>query len=126
MVRSVIAVLAGYAFFGIAAFALFAVSGTNPYVLPPTPGFVVFATAYGMVVAVLAGYITALLAGRAELGHGRALALVIALGAALSMFARRDEGGIGWSQIAALVLMAPSAAIGGAFRFRQVRGEADA
>ena len=69
----------------------------------------------GIVFAFLGGYLAARLAGRNPAGHGIAVAAILALGAAISLASAVGHGAI-WSQVAALVLMTPSAAIGGLVR----------
>jgi hypothetical protein len=71
--------------------------------------------AFGMVFALLGGYVAAWLARRRPLAHGFAVAAVLALGAAISLVSTFSTGST-WSQIAALTLMAPCAAIGGWLR----------
>jgi putative membrane protein (TIGR04086 family) len=65
--------------------------------------------------ALLGGYVAAWLAKRRPLAHGFAVAAVLALGAAISLLSTLGKGAI-WSQVAALVIMAPCAAIGGWLR----------
>jgi putative membrane protein (TIGR04086 family) len=65
--------------------------------------------------ALLGGYVAAWLAKRRPLAHGFAVAAVLALGAAISLLSTLGKGAI-WSQVAALVIMVPCAAIGGWLR----------
>jgi hypothetical protein len=65
--------------------------------------------------ALLGGYVAAWLAKRRPLAHGFAVTAVLALGAAISLLSTLGKGAI-WSQVAALVIMAPCAAIGGWLR----------
>ena len=73
----------------------------------------------GVVFAFLGGYLAARIAVRRPLAHGIAVASVLALGAVVSLVGTLDHGAI-WSQMAALVLMAPSAGIGGWVRSKQL------
>ncbi len=75
-------------------------------------------TAFGMAFALLGGYVAARLALRRPLAHGAAVAAVLALGAAVSLISTLGNGAI-WSQVAALVFMAPCAVLGGWLRARQ-------
>jgi hypothetical protein len=74
--------------------------------------------AIGVIAAFIGGYVAARLAGRRPLAHGVAVALVLALGASVSLLKTLGHGAI-WSQVAALSLMAPSAFFGGFARARQ-------
>jgi hypothetical protein len=77
--------------------------------------------AFGMVFALLGGYVAAWLAQRRPLAHGVAVAAVLQLGAAISLLSAPGKGSI-WSQVAALTLMAPCAALGGWLRLKQRAG----
>ena len=117
MFRSVVGLIAGYLLFAAAAVALFAGTGRDAHAAAPL-WFMVLSTLYGMAFAAAGGYLTALIARRAETVHGIVLAVVIAAGAVISVFTR-TVGATVWSQLAALILMAPCAALGGQLRRRQ-------
>ena len=109
--RSLAAVLGGYLIFAFSAVALFQLSGRDPHAPQPL-WFAVASVAYGMAFAALGGFVAARLApARARL-HAAGVALVLALGATVSLVAS-PGGGATWSQWAALALMAPSAYFGG-------------
>lgn len=76
-------------------------------------------TVVGATFAFIGAYVAASLAKCRPLAHGFAVAVVIALGATASLFSTVGKGAI-WTQVSALVLMAPSAALGGWLRGRQV------
>jgi hypothetical protein len=118
MPRSILSVVVGYVIFAGSAFALFRLSGQPPHQAASMP-FMAGSTVFGMVFATLGGYAAAWMAGRRPLAHGVWVAAVLALFAAASLLATFGKGGI-WSQAAALVLMAPCAALGGWLRGRQV------
>ena len=118
MARSVFAVVVGYLIFALSAFAFFRVSGQPPHQSVPIP-FMAGSIAFGMAFALLAGFVAAYLARRRPLAHGVAVGVVLALGAAISLLNTMGKGAI-WSQVAALALMAPCAALGGWLRMRQV------
>jgi putative membrane protein (TIGR04086 family) len=118
--RSVIAVIVGYLIFALSAFAFFQISGQPPHQAAPVP-IMIGSIAFGMVFALLGGFVAAWLARRRPLAHGVAVATVLALGAAISLLSTMGKGAV-WSQVAALVLMAPCAALGGWLRMRQVAG----
>jgi riboflavin transporter FmnP len=110
MVRSIGAVAAGYLIFAMSAVLLFQMSGRAPHQAQPL-GFEIASIIWGCVFALVAGWLTARIAARKQTIHAAALAGVIALGALASLIG--DVSGAKWSQIAALVVMAPCAWIGG-------------
>jgi NhaP-type Na+/H+ and K+/H+ antiporter len=116
--RSIFSVIVGYLIFALSAFTLFQISGQPPHQAAPTP-FMVGSIVYGAVFALVGGYVAARLARRRPLAHGLAVAVVLALGAAISLLSTVGKGAI-WSQVAALAIMAPCAALGGWLRSRQV------
>lgn len=118
MARSILAVVAGYLIFALSAFAFFQITGQPPHQATPLP-IMLGSVALGMVFALLGGYVAAWLARRRPLAHGVAVAAVLALFAAISLFSTLGRGAV-WSQVAALALMAPCAAVGGWLRSRQV------
>jgi hypothetical protein len=111
MLRSFGAVIAGYVSFTVLAVALFAVTGRDAHAPAPLT-FMIGSTLCGMLFAGLGGYVAARLAGRGPLAHAAALAVVIALGAGISLVTS-PGGDAAWSQVAAMFLMAPSALLGG-------------
>ncbi|HET6762831.1 MAG TPA: hypothetical protein VFH27_04140 [Longimicrobiaceae bacterium] len=116
--RSVFSVIAGYAVFAVSAYLVFELFEQPPHEAAPF-WFMVTATVIGMFFAFIGGYVAAYLAGRHPRAHGAAVAGVLALGAAVSLVATLGKGAI-WSQVAALVFMAPSAYLGGWIRHRQL------
>lgn len=117
VLRSVFSVIIGYFLFALSAFAFFRLSGQPPHEEAPLP-FVIGSTVFGMVFAFFGGYLAAWLAKRRPLAHAISVAIVLAVGAIASLFSTLGHGAI-WSQLAALILMAPSAVIGGWLRSRQ-------
>src|SRR5215204_807973 len=109
MLRSIGAVAAGYLIFAASAVLLFQMSGRDAHAEAPL-AFMIASVVWAAVFALVAGWLTARIAGRRERMHAAVLAGVIALGAVISMFA--DRAGSSWSQVAALVVMAPCAWIG--------------
>ncbi len=114
MLRSILGVMAGYLVFAISGFALFHITGQPPHG-EASIRFLIGATVYGMAFALLGGYLSATIAGRRPVAHGAAMAVVLALGATVSLAATVGKGAV-WSQVAALVLMAPAAVAGGWLR----------
>ncbi len=116
--RSVVVIVLGYAVFAGTAALLFRLSGREPHAAA-SAGFVALTVAYGVVFAAAGGWLAARLAGGHPLGHAAAVAALIATGAAVSLlFAGAPST---WSMWAALVLMAPSAVLGGWVRARTGR-----
>jgi len=109
MMRSVVAVIAGYLVFGISAVLIFQLGGIQPHE-PASLTFMIISSALGVLAAIASGYVAARLAPQNPTGHGFLVGLLIAAGAIASMF--DPSAGTRWSQIAALVLMAPGAVIG--------------
>jgi hypothetical protein len=119
MVRSVLAVIVGYVLFAVSGVVLFQLTGQPPHG-EASIAFMITATLYGMVFALLGGYAGGYIAGRKPLVHGAAVAAILALGAGVSLIATIGRGAI-WSQVCALLLMAPSAVLGGWLRARSAK-----
>jgi hypothetical protein len=117
ILRSVVAVLVGYAVFAASAFAVFRLSGHAPHA-PASVPFMLLATALGVVFATLGGYAAGWLAGRRPLAHAVAMAMLLAAGAIASLVSTVGHGAV-WTQVTALALMAPSAVLGGWSRARR-------
>jgi hypothetical protein len=111
MLRSVSVVVGGYLIFALSAVALFQLSGRDPHAPQPL-WFMVAAVAYGMGFAAVGGFFAARLAPTRGLLHAGIVAVVVALGASVSLVASPGAGAT-WSQWAALALMAPCAYVGG-------------
>jgi hypothetical protein len=107
--RTVLAVVAGYAVFAISAAAFFNLAGVDPHE-PATTRFMGVSIVYGVVFAFLGGGLAATMARRRAAAWG--VAALLALGALVSLLARPGAGAV-WSQVAALLTMAPAAAAGG-------------
>ena len=109
--RSIGSVIAGYLLFAVSAFLFFQLSGQRPHAAA-APAVMAASILVGGVAAFAGGFLAARLAGRKPLLHGMAVAVVLAAGATASLASTIGHGAI-WSQVAALVLMAPAAALGG-------------
>jgi hypothetical protein len=110
MLRSIGAVAAGYIIFGGSAALLFQLSGQLPHE-EASAAFKAGSIVWGAVFALVAGWLTARIAARRPGTHAGVLAALIALGAVGSIVAAPSDAR--WSQIAALLVMAPCAWIGG-------------
>lgn len=109
--RSIGSVVLGYLVFALSAFAFFLLTGQPPHATAPL-SIMLGCIVVGIVFAFLGGYLAASLAGRNPAAHGLAVAAILAAGAAISLVSTIGHGAI-WTQVAALVFMAPSAALGG-------------
>jgi hypothetical protein len=117
IVRSIAAVLVGYLLFALPSYAFFRISGYPPH--QPAPlGVMAASILVGVVAAFAGGYCAGRLAPARPLAHAVAVALLLAVGATLSLLGTLGRGAI-WSQVAALVVMAPSVVLGGVIRARQ-------
>ena len=108
--RTFLAVVAGYLIFAVSAVLLFHLTNIDPH-SPAALGFKVLTMAYGLVFALASGFVAGRIGRRTDLLCGIALALVIALGATISMLARPGAGAL-WTQTAALILFAPASLVG--------------
>jgi len=109
-------VVAGYFVFAASAVLLFQLSGRDPHAdLPLT--FKLASTIWGAVFALVGGWLAAHVAVRRPATHAAAVAAVIATGAVLSLVF--DPSGARWSQLSAIVFMAPCAWLGGVLAARQ-------
>ena len=108
--RIFLAVVAGYLIFAVSAVLLFHLTNIDPH-SPAALAFKAFTLAYGFAFAFLSGFVAGRIGRRTDLVCGIALALVIALGATISMIARPGAGAL-WTQTAALMLFAPASLAG--------------
>ena len=113
MLRSIGAVVAGYLLFGIPAAVLFPLTGRDPHAAAPL-SFILFTAIYGAVFAMAGGYLAAAIAPRRPRFHAAMVGLLIAIGATASLIAAPADAR--WSQLAAILLVAPVAAAGGMLR----------
>jgi hypothetical protein len=118
MLRSIGAVAAGYLVFAGSAALLFQLSGQEPHA-PSSAAFKIGSIVWGCVFALIAGFLTAHVAGRRPSTHAGVVALLIVAGALVSLLARPGDAAL-WSQLAALLLMAPAAWLGGVLARRDV------
>jgi hypothetical protein len=117
MWKSVVGVVLGYFVFALSAALLFWVTGRDPH-QEQGSGFVVFSVVYGMAFATAGGFVAGAIASRTPRRHAAAVALLVAAGATVSMLAQPGAGSR-WSQLTALVFMAPAAFAGGFVRIRR-------
>jgi hypothetical protein len=113
--RTVVGVIVGYLIFGITAFLMFRLTGHQPHG-PHEQGsatFIVVSIVVGIIAALIGGYVAVVIAGSRT--AATIVAVVIAVLAILSGIATglMMHGQGLWSNIAAVVLMAPAARWGG-------------
>ncbi len=111
MIRSIVAVIAGYFVFAVSAVLLFSITGRDPHDNAPA-WFLITSIVYGGVFAAIGGYLSAVIAKRNQFLHAGLVTIVIGSGALISLLSKPGKGAI-WSQLSALLIMAPSAMIGG-------------
>jgi MFS family permease len=116
-IRTVLAVVLGYAIFALSAVILFHSAHVDPHA-PTALGFGSFTAVYGLAFAVAGGFIGGRVARRHDLVCGIGVALLIATGAALSLIASPGAHAR-WSQLVALVLCSPAALVGDWMRRRR-------
>lgn len=123
MLRSVAAVLMGYLLFAFSAFAFFRLSGHDPHA-QAAAGFMVVSVLYGLFFSILGGYLAALVGGEGkyEIEHAFAVATLIAAIGAASLIAESPAES-GWTQLSAILVIAPAAILGGYLRRRQLRNK---
>ncbi|HZS49013.1 MAG TPA: hypothetical protein VFC63_28340 [Blastocatellia bacterium] len=116
MLRTIVGVIIGYLIFSLSAVALFKIAGVDPHSKAST-GFMVFTIAYGIVFAFLGGYVATAIAKSRSLVVAIIVTVLIATGALVSLLAQPGPGAI-WTQVSALILMAPAATVGGWLKLR--------
>ena len=115
--RSILAVLAGYAVFVLGAALVFGLSGQKPHA-DASASFKTLAIVVGTAFAIAGGYLTATMARKSPVAHAIALGILLASIAAWSIHASPIKDPI-WSQVSALLFMAPAAILGGVLRSLQ-------
>jgi hypothetical protein len=114
MVRSVVAVVSGYAAFIVLTYSMWMVFGQDVET-PPTEGFLVLSLAFEMPFAVAAGYLTAWIARRRGAAHAAVLAGAMALHGAAGLVATTQTYPI-WVDLSTLFILAPCCYAGGRLR----------
>jgi hypothetical protein len=114
VLRSVLAVLAGYLIYSVPTVLLYQAAGqASP--MRPTSGFVVGSALQGILFAFLGGYVAAWIAPLRDRLHAGVVALIIAAAALLQAWANPDISASG-TQLTALFFVAPCAWLGGVLR----------
>ena len=106
--RGILGAIVGYLIFAAPAALMFNLMGWDPHA-PASLTVTVASTVVGIIAAALGGYVAARI-GRAR-WPGGVVAAMIAVGALISL-ASRPGGGAIWSQLVAILLLAPTALLG--------------
>ena len=114
--RTFLAAVAGYLIFAGSAVLLFQLTKVDPH-SPAALNFEGLSIAYGLAFGFLGGFVAGRIGRRMDLKCGISVAVVIGIGAAVSMIARPGAGAL-WTQTAALLLFAPAALAGDWIRRR--------
>jgi hypothetical protein len=117
MIRNILSILLGYAFFVATSLVFFKISGRDPHA-EPTILFVILTIMYGVVFSFLAGLVTRLISNTTELKLNYILACIIAGFATFSFF--KSEGNH-WTQLLAIFIFAPASILGVLFYSKQKR-----
>jgi hypothetical protein len=117
MLRLISGVILGYLVFALSALALFRLTNHPPHE-PASIAFMAVSVVYGILFAVLAGWVAAGIAGRRDLLAAKIVAVILALGAVVSMNSITNTG-FPWTQVSALFLMAPAVVLGGMLNLRR-------
>lgn len=121
MLRSGLAVLAGFLLFTVSELALAHATGRAPETNTTLPRLVL-GLAHGIAFAVAAGWLTARLAGGSAIMHAMVLAMVIAAVALFELlYAFKVAPTVEWWQMIRMFVFGPAAVVGGFLRARQVR-----
>ena len=106
--RGVLGAIVGYVIFAAPAALMFNLMGWDPHAASSV-AVIVASTVVGLIAAAVGGYVAARI-GRAR-WPGVLVAAMIVVGAMISL-ASRPGGGAIWSQLVALLLLAPAALLG--------------
>ncbi len=109
ILKSIIAVIAGYAVFVISALLLFQLSGVDPHA-DPSWTLMLSTVIYGIVFSFIGGILTQVISKSGKLTVNYVLSAIIAGFAAFSLF---KTTGNHYSQLAAIFLFAPASLLGG-------------
>jgi len=116
--RLIFAVITGYVVFAVSAALLFQMTGQDPHATPDLM-FAVMSIVWGVAFAALAGYVASRAAQREDLLPSLLVGCLIATGALASLLLE-GKNASPWSQLSALLAMAPSTLLGGIVYRRRV------
>jgi len=109
--RLIFAVVTGYVVFAVSAALLFQMTGQDPHATPE-PMFALMSIVWGVAFAALAGYVASRASQREGLRPSLLVGCLIATGALVSLLLEGKDASP-WSQLSALLAMAPSTLLGG-------------
>jgi len=124
MIRSVVAVVAGYATFIVLTTSVWLAFGYGPEDVP-SDSFLLLSLAFETPFALAAGYLSAWIADRREARHSAVLATAMALHGVVGLVAGIDAYPV-WVHVSTLLVLAPCCYLGGRIRQWQVRSRAEA
>src|SRR5262249_5734574 len=101
-------IILGYLVFAGSAFLLFCITGHDPH-SPASIRFEIGAIVFGVLFSGLAGFIASFIGGRRDMFAAKCVAILLALVAIVSAIST----GVCWSQIWAVIAMAPAVLLGG-------------
>jgi peptidoglycan/LPS O-acetylase OafA/YrhL len=111
VIRTVGAFLAGYLISAISSILFFRLSHHDPHNPAPGVTFIIITVVYGVVFAIIAGYVAAFIDR-----YRTALAVAVAIVVVAALALMGDPHGSPWTEIIAMVAMAPAAVFGGKLR----------
>ena len=114
MLRFAMAVITGYLVFAVSAALFFQLTGQDPHATP-TLLFGIVSVIYGILVAAMGGLVAARIVPRSASRVSAGVGVLIAAGAIVSLAMEGPHERM-WSQLSALLLMAPAAFMGGVLR----------
>jgi hypothetical protein len=113
VLRTIVAVAAGYLVFAASAALLFAVTGRDPHQWPGF-GFLAGSAIYVAVCSIAAGAVAARVSRCTSRSPAAILAIILAVIATASMMAQWRTGSV-WSEMTVVFIAAPAIALGGRF-----------
>ena len=120
MIRSIIAVVAGYIMMTVGVMALFAIWFQGDPNAKPSQSFMVFTLGYGLACAIVGGYATAVIARSSPMAHAWALAGLVAVMSIVSMVMFKGQEPL-WFQISNTGMGVTGVCVGAFLRSRLVR-----
>jgi hypothetical protein len=118
MIRSILAVIAGYLAFYLAMLILWLAFGYGPKQEPPTTEFLILSVFCEALFALGSGYLIALIVRRRELLHAGILSAVFVISGILYLLLRLNHYPV-WVPIAVIFVNAPCVFLGGLLRIKQ-------
>lgn len=118
VLRSMLAVLLGYAIFGVSGRLLLQVAGIDPH-RPESFFGMLLSVLFGAFVAFFAGYAAGFIAGQKPLIHAMSISILLGFGAVMSMII---GGGSSWTMVSTVIVSIPMTFFG-AYAYMRKIGE---